>query len=308
MLRVLVTGSTGMVGKNLLDHASAQKFNVLAPSSLELDLCNYELVLDYITRTKPSVVVHAAGRVGGIQANINEPVAFLDDNLLIGRNVVIAALNAGVRNFINLGSTCMYPRNVQNPLREDLILTGELEPTNEGYALAKVVVAKLCEYITKQNPALHYKTIVPCNLYGLYDKFSPDNSHLVPAIIHKIHEAKETGNETVEIWGDGQARREFMYAGDLADAIWRSVEEIKSLPNIFNCGLGYDYSVNEYYEAAAEVIGWKGTFTHLLDKPVGMKQKLADISRQKIWGWSPTTSLKHGLELTYQHYLTRSNL
>lgn len=308
MKRILITGGSGMVGKNLLEHHFASKNDILFPTSGELNLKDFSSVIKYLEDQKPELIINAAGKVGGIQANISDPISFLDDNFLIGRNLVLAASKVGVKDFLNLGSTCMYPRNAKNPLEEDSILTGELEPTNEGYALAKIMVDKLCQYISRQHKSLNYKTIIPCNLYGRFDKFSPKNSHLVPAIIHKIHKAKMMGQRTVEIWGDGTVRREFMYVGDLCDAIWRAVSNFSTVPRIFNCGLGYDYSVSEYYQVAARIIGWNGEFTYLLDKPVGMKQKLADVSRQKLWGWSPKTSLEDGLKKTYKFYLSRVEL
>ena len=303
MKRVLITGGSGMVGKNLLEHPLAEEYEVLSPTSNELNLSDFETLNRYLISQQPDLIVHAAGKVGGIQANINDPVGYLDQNLLIGRNIIIAALQNGVKNFLNLGSTCMYPRGAANPLSETAILTGSLEPTNEGYALAKIMTSKLCDYITRQNSSLNYKTIVPCNIYGRFDKFSPHNSHLIPAIIHKIHAAKIAGSEAVEIWGDGNARREFMYAGDLSSAIWKAVAEIQCIPSLFNCGLGYDYSINQYYAAVSEVIGWNGNFVHNLDKPVGMMRKLSDISLQRAWGFSPATALSEGLRQTYAYYL-----
>lgn len=308
MKRVLITGASGMVGQNLMAHQAATRSQILCPSSEQLNLKNFNAVNNYLVAEKPDFIIHAAGKVGGIQANMSNPLGFLDDNLLIGRNLVVAARDAGIKNFLNLGSTCMYPRNAKNPLVEDSILAGELEPTNEGYALAKIMVDRLCQYISQQNPALNYKTIIPCNLYGPFDKFSPEYSHLVPAIIHKIHLAKMKGQQSVDIWGDGTVRREFMYAGDLADAIWKALSDFDAVPAIFNCGLGYDYSVNEYYQAAARMIGWDGEFIHLLDKPVGVKQKLADISRQTYWGWTPSTSLEDGFAKTYEFYLSGEKL
>src|SRR5690606_3724887 len=179
---------------------------------------------------KPELIIHAAGHVGGIQANIANPVRFLVDNLDIGRNTILAAKNNKVPNLINLASSCIYPRNAKNPLSEDLILTGELEPTNEGYALAKIMVARLCEYIVSENPELKYKTAIPCNLYGRHDKFSPEHSHMVPAVIKKIDAAKQSAQAELDIWGDGLARREFMYAGDLADFIFYAIDNFDKMP------------------------------------------------------------------------------
>jgi len=292
-----------MVGRNLLDHPGIGEFDVLAPASRELNLLDFDAVQAYLLKTKPDMVIHAAGKVGGIQANMREPVGFLMDNLDMGRNIVWAAHQAGIKRLINLGSSCMYPRNHSEPLSEEMVLKGELEPTNEGYALAKVVTARLCEYIMREDASFQYKTLIPCNLYGCHDKFDPAHSHLIPAIIHKVYQAKQAGQTSVEIWGDGTARREFMYAGDLADAMVRAIKEFDSLPALMNIGLGYDYTINEYYQAAADVIGYTGGFSHELSKPVGMARKLVNVERQKAWGWEAQRSLGEGIEKTYSFYL-----
>lgn len=303
---LLLTGGSGMVGRNILEHPLAGDWNILAPSSKELDLTDATCVDDFLSKHKPDLVIHAAGQVGGIQANMANPVAFLERNTAIGRNIIMASYNAGVRQLLNLASTCMYPRAAKNPLQEEMILTGELEPTNEGYALAKIMATRLCQYIRREDENAQYTTIIPCNLFGRYDKFDPKHSHLLPAIIHKVHLAKVNGEATVEIWGDGTARREFMYAGDLADAVLKAAKEISSIPDLMNCGLGHDHSINDYYETVADVINWDGTFKHDLSKPVGMKQKLCSTERQEGWGWSAPTSLREGISLTYDFYLNEA--
>lgn len=302
-MKIFLTGATGMVGQNILEHPEAGLYSWLKPGRSELNLYDFQQVLSYLEKNRPDFVIHCAGRVGGIQANMAHPVDFLVENMDINRNVILAAQKAGVKNLINMGSSCMYPRDAENPLREDLVLKGELEPTNEGYALAKIMAQRLCAYIRKENPEFHYKTMIPCNLYGRHDKFDPKHSHLVPAVIRKLHEAKLNGLKEVDIWGDGKARREFMYSGDLADCIFKALKNFQSLPDLMNVGLGVDYSVNEYYEAAAEVVGYKGQFTHDLSKPVGMKQKLTSVERAKGWGWQSAVSLHEGLALTYQYFL-----
>ncbi len=302
-VRILLTGGGGMVGRNLLEHPSLDQFEVLAPGSRELDLRNFGSVQTYLQQHQPDMIVHAAGKVGGIQANMREPVGFLLDNLDMGRNIVWAAHQTGVKRLINLGSSCMYPRNHAEPLSEEMVLKGELEPTNEGYALAKVVTARLCDYVMREDASFQYKTLIPCNLYGRYDKFDPAHSHLVPAIIHKVHQAKQSGQATVEIWGDGTARREFMYAGDLADAILRAINSFDTLPTYMNVGLGHDHTINDYYQAAAEVMGYTGGFVHDLSKPVGMARKLVSVERQQAWGWSARHALRDGIEKTYNYYL-----
>lgn len=300
--KLLVTGSTGMVGSNLLKSVLANQWEILAPTKVGLDLTNWTLVESYFQKNKPDFVVHAAGKVGGISANICSPVDFLDLNTIISRNVIIAARNAKVKYLLNLGSTCIYPRFGKNPLNEKLILSGELEPTNEGYALSKIFALKLCQFIRREDSYFQYKTLVPCNLYGPYDKFEPNLSHLIPAIIRKIEKAKEEKLNSVEIWGDGEARREFMFVGDLIDVIFRCAKDMESVPEIMNIGLGHDYSVKDYYRIVAKVLEWSGSFDHDMSKPVGMTQKLADITLQKEWGWTPITSLHDGIKKTFDFY------
>ena len=302
-MRILLTGGGGMVGQNLLEHTAISDFEMIAPRSAELDLRDAGAVLAYLDKHRPDMIIHSAGKVGGIQANIREPVGFLLENLDMGRNIVWAARQSGVKRLLNLGSSCMYPRNHNEPLREELVLTGELEPTNEGYALAKVVTARLCEYIMREDASFQYKTLIPCNLYGRHDKFDSAHSHLIPAIIHKVHQAKQDGQASVEIWGDGTALREFMYAGDLADALVRAVNEFDTLPGMMNIGLGHDYTINEYYQAVADLMGYTGSFVHDLSKPVGMARKLVSVERQKAWGWKAQNDLKTGIQKTYQFYL-----
>jgi len=258
----------------------------------------------HVAKVRPSLIIHAAGRVGGIAANMREPVAFLDENWQMGRNIILAAREAGVRKLINLGSSCMYPKDIEHPIREDDLLTGPLEPTNEAYAIAKIATQRLCSYVSAETPDLSYKTLIPCNLFGPYDTFDAHRSHLAAAVIHKLHEAKVAGAETVEIWGDGSARREFLFVRDLAEAIFLAAERFDTLPPVVNIGAGIDHSVNDYYQIAADVLGYRGAFTHDLSKPVGMKRKLMDITLARTLGLESRTSLREGLAATYEHYLT----
>ncbi|MFC3531895.1 GDP-L-fucose synthase family protein [Vogesella facilis] len=302
-MKILLTGASGMVGRNLLEHPAAQQHQWLVPRHTDLDLADFGTVCHFVDQQQPDLIIHAAGRVGGIQANMREPVRFLVENLDMGRNVLLAAAQVGVPKLLNIGSSCMYPRNRNDALKEEDVLTGELEPTNEGYALAKIAVARLAEYISREQSSLHYKTVIPCNLYGRHDKFDPRWSHLIPAIIHKLHDAKITGAKEVEIWGSGEARREFLYAGDLAGALLGAADKIEELPSLMNIGLGHDYSVNDYYQAAAEVVGFAGKFVHDLTKPIGMNRKLTNVSKAHEWGWQASTTLKEGLAKTYEFYL-----
>lgn len=300
---VLLTGGSGMVGQNLVDLCRARGIAILAPSSRELDLLSYDATLAYLRDKRPDFLVHAAGRVGGIQANIREPLRFLVDNLDMGRNLVMAARAVGLPRLLNLGSSCMYPRNSPDPLKEEDVLSGALEPTNEGYAIAKCAVARLCDYARSEEASHQYKTVIPCNLYGRYDKFDPAVSHLVAAVIAKIHLAKLRGEKTVEIWGDGEARREFLFAADLADAILYCLDHFDTMPANLNIGLGHDFSVLEYYQAVAEVVGYDGSFIFDLSKPAGMRRKLLDVGRQKAFGWQAATPLRDGIRQTYDYFL-----
>ena len=302
-MKILLTGANGMVGKNILALAPNYQHEFLAPKSAELNLLDSLAVRQYVETHRPDMIIHAAGVVGGIQANMAQPVKFLVDNMQMGLNILTAANDLGVSKFLNLSSSCMYPRDALNPLSEDLILKGELEPTNEGYALAKVTSTRLCEYISKEDSNKLYKTIIPCNLYGRFDKFDPNHSHMIPAVIRKIDEAKKNQQVEIDIWGDGEARREFMYAEDLAEFIYYALDNFATMPQNLNVGLGTDFSINEYYQAVAKVVGYTGRFTHDLSKPVGMKQKLIDDSKLKTFGWSYKTSLEAGIKKTYDFYL-----
>jgi len=300
---ILLTGSGGMVGQNLLEHADISSYDILSPRSNELDLRDFEKVENYLLKYKPEMIIHAAGKVGGIQANLREPVNFLVDNLDMGRNIVMGAYKSGIKKLINIGSSCMYPANISEPLKEDILMTGKLEETNEGYAIAKLATARLCEYVSREDSRFIYKTLIPCNLYGRFDKFKDDYSHLVAAIIHKIHQAKKNDANKVEVWGDGTVRREFMYAGDLADALILSINKFDELPQYMNIGLGVDITIDEYYKKVAKVIGYTGILTHDKTKPVGMMRKLVNTDRQTKLGWQPKTSPEVGLQKTYEFYL-----
>ena len=307
-MKILLTGGSGMVGQNIIERFASSKYTILAPSSAELDLQNYNAVYDYIKINQPNFVIHAAGLVGGIHANMANPVAFLVKNTDIGRNIIMASKENNIKNFLNLASSCMYPRNAVNPLQEELILQGELEPTNEGYAIAKIFATRLCEYINKEDASFIYKTAIPCNLYGKHDKFSDQQSHMVPSVIKKIIHAVKNNESEVLIWGDGLSRREFMYAEDLADFIFYAVSNFAAMPQNLNVGLGFDYTINQYYEAAAEVLNYNGTFVHDLTKPTGMKQKLIDDTKLRAFGWQHHTDLKTGIQKTVDFYLKNKTI
>lgn len=301
-MKILITGSTGMVGRNLIDAFSESQHELLTPSRHVLNLFDSVAIRKYLDKTQPDFIIHCAGKVGGIQANCEDPIGFYIENLDINRNIIFSAYQVGIPNFINLGSACMYPRDAQNPLKEAQLLSGKLEPTNEGYAIAKLSAQRLCHYISETNIHLKYKTLIPCNLYGLYDKFDLKRAHLIPAIIHKMAIAKKTNEKNITIWGNGKCRREFMYAGNLADFILKKIACFDRWPNTMNVGVGKDHTIFDYYNIAKLVLNFTGDFKYDLEKPVGMNQKLLDVTAQENLGWSPSTSLDQGIELTYQYF------
>jgi GDP-L-fucose synthase len=306
-MKILLTGSSGMVGRNIVEHSVANNHEILSPTSAELNLLDAESIKDYINANKPDMVIHAAGTVGGIQANIAQPVKFLVDNMQMGLNILMSSKDCGLKKFMNLSSSCMYPRDAQNPLSEDLILKGELEPTNEGYAIAKVASTRLCEYINREDNSFLYKTVIPCNLYGKYDKFDPEHSHMIPAVIRKINNAKNSNLESIDIWGDGLARREFMYAGNFANFVYYAIDHFDKMPQNINVGLGHDYTINEYYQKIANIVGYQGGFTHDLSRPTGMRQKLIDDTKLKEFGWQHQTTLEQGIQKTYDYFINEVN-
>jgi GDP-L-fucose synthase len=301
-MRLLITGARGMVGSNLVRGLS-DAHEVHAPGRDTFDLLDARSVQETVARIAPDLVVHAAGRVGGIAANAAANALFLYENTMMGLNLLEAARLAGVPRVLNLGSSCIYPKDREEQLQESDLHTGPLEPTNEGYAVAKIAVLKYAAMLRNDDPRCDYKTAIPCNLYGPGDHFEPPRSHMVPSAIRKVDDARRSGSGEVEIWGDGTARREFMYVGDLVDFVAHAIERWDTLPPLVNVGLGHDYTINEYYAEIARVVGWDGEFVHDTSKLVGMKRKLLSVDLASEWGWKAPTSLADGLRLTYEHYL-----
>lgn len=301
-MRILITGAGGMVGRNLLADPRAGEHEILHPSRLELDLRDATRTMAYVDARRPDLIIHLAAVVGGIQANIDAPARFLADNLAIGLSLMTAARRAGTRGLLNLGSSCMYPRAIDAPLTESLLFSGPLEPTNEGYAVAKLATWKLAQAFGQEAPGLVWRTLIPPNLYGAFDTFDPVRSHLVAAAILKIQTASRNGRGEVEIWGDGAARREFMFAADLADFIWTHLGRLEDLPPVMNVGVGGDRTVDEYYQTIAGVLGFDGAFTHDPGKPTGMGRKLLDITVQTALGWRAPTPLAAGVRIAADHF------
>jgi GDP-L-fucose synthase len=306
-MKVLITGAAGMLGSALLrTYQSSQEHEVLPLTRADLDLRNkteFEKQLEYFA---PDLVIHAAAKVGGIQANISHPVEFLADNLQMDSNIITTSLTNGVENLLYIGSSCMYPRDYRQPLVEGDLLQAPLEPTNEGYAIAKIAGSKLCEYASS-SLSVNYKTIIPSNLYGPGDNFNPGSSHLLASVIRKVHEAKLNGSKEIDVWGSGNARREFTYIDDLSEWIAGKSRSLDTLPPVLNVGIGIDHSINEFYQTALDSLGVTAELKHDLSKPEGMQSKLMDSSLARMsFGWNPKTELRTGIAKTYDWFLANS--
>lgn len=301
--KILLTGSTGMVGRCILFNKKSSNFKFLTPSRKKLNLLNYSNVYNYIKKNKPDIIIHAAGIVGGIHKNLKEPKKFLVENIEIGKNVILSAHLNKVKKMINLSSSCVYSPHSKGPLKENQILEGKFETSNEAYAYAKVFNTLLCNYINKENNKYNYKTLIPCNLFGEYDSFDPKKSHLVASIIFKINQAIKTKKKSVEIWGNGLSRREFMFTRDFSDFIFFSIKNFHKLPDNINVGMGYDFRIIDYYKKVKKVLNWGGNFTYNKNKPSGQKRKLLNIKNQKTLGWMPKYSLEKSIKITNEYYL-----
>lgn len=301
-MKIILFGGNGFVGTNFLLRSKNTQYHLLYPKKEEVNLFKKDEIINYINKNKPNYVINLAGKVGGIIANKSDNYNFLIENTIINLNLIDACYNCGVKNLLNISSSCIYPKDKNQILMEKDILSSKLEPTNEGYALAKIIGLKMCQFLKTENN-LDYKTIIPCNLYGPYDKFG-ESSHMIPGVIKRVYEAKIKGLAHVKMWGDGSARREFMFVEDFVDFIFFSLKNFKKIPPIMNIGLGYDLSIREYYEEIIKVVGYEGEIRKDLSKPVGMSKKQVDISNQIKLGWKPKFNLADGLEITYKYYTT----
>lgn len=301
-MRILLTGSGGMLGSSIKRHLSNFEFDVLTPTRKDLNLLDAKVVHDYIGMNKPEVVIHSAARVGGIQANIDKPYEFLTENIRMDSNLLSASLEHRVPNLLYMASSCMYPRETFQPMQESQILTGALESTNEGYALSKLVATKAIEFASNQF-GLNWRSLILSNLFGPGDHFASDKSHLLAAIITKVESAKRANAPEVIMWGTGKVRREFTYVDDVADFIVTKIFSLKELPVMLNIGAGQDYSVIEYYQMVAEYAGYSGTIISDASKPEGVRQKLLDIEIAKKLGWNPPTKMPEAIAKTYDWYI-----
>ncbi len=300
--RLFVSGHRGMVGSALVRACEARGWtNVITRTRDELDLTSQEAVRDFYQREQPDAVIVAAARVGGIHANNTYPAQFLYENLAIAQNLIHGAWAAGIRRLLFLGSSCIYPKHAPQPMPEDCLLTGPLEPTNEAYAIAKIAGLKLCQYYRKQYGVL-FHSAMPTNLYGPGDNYHPENSHVLPALIRRFHEAKERGDPEVVVWGTGKPRREFLHVDDLAEACLHLLE-LEAPPDWVNVGVGEDVSIAELADKVKSAIGYTGTIKFDTSKPDGTPRKLLDVSRMKDLGWAAGIPMDEGIASTYRSFL-----
>jgi GDP-L-fucose synthase len=309
--KVYVAGHRGMVGAAIVRALARRGVTRIATRThAELDLASQADVRAFFERERPDAVVLAAAKVGGIHANDTYPADFIYENLMIEANVVHEAWRAGVKRLLFLGSSCIYPRMAEQPMREDALLTGTLEPTNEPYAIAKIAGIKLCESYNRQH-GTDYRSVMPTNLYGPGDNYHPENSHVIPALIRRFHEAKEAGAERVVIWGTGRPRREFLYVDDMAEAcvhvmeLDRAAYEASTRPMLshINVGTGEDIPIVDLAALVAKTVGFGGRIEQDPSKPDGTPRKLMDVARLRSLGWSPRVGLAEGLALAYRDFL-----
>ncbi|MBE0413662.1 GDP-L-fucose synthase [Yoonia sp.] len=309
-MRIYIAGHKGMVGSAILRQLLADgSHDLITATSAELDLTDQAAVRDFMQAQRPDVVVLAAAKVGGIVANNSYPAQFIYENLMIQANVIHQAHDAGVTRLLQLGSSCIYPRAAPQPMAEDALLTGPLEPTNEPYAIAKIAGIKLCESYNRQY-GTDYRSVMPTNLYGPGDNFHPENSHVLPGLIRRFHRAVQDGADQVTIWGSGTPRREFLHVDDMAAAslfvmnLDRATYDAETAPMLshINVGTGTDISILALAQMVAKITGFTGTITCDTSKPDGTPRKLMDVSRLQRMGWTPRIDLRDGISATYNWY------
>ncbi len=300
--KIYVSGHRGMVGSAIVrDVRDRGLDNLILRTRDELDLCDNSAVDDFFRKEKPTTVIVAAAKVGGIHANSTYPAEFIYENLAIALNTIHAAYNSGVSRLLFLGSSCIYPREAPQPMAEESLLSSALESTNEAYAIAKIASLKLCQYYRKQYGVL-FHSAMPTNLYGPGDNYHPENSHVLPALIRRFHEAKEEGQPSVTIWGTGQARREFLHVDDLAGGVLHLLQ-LDDPPDWINIGFGEDVTIIEVAQLIKKIVDYNGEINFDTSKPDGTPRKLLDSKRIFTTGWQPQISLEEGLVRTYQNFL-----
>ncbi len=312
--KIYVAGHRGLVGSALVSRLQARGYNNLVlRTHAELELRDQAAVRAFFAQEKPEYVILAAAKVGGIHANNTYPAEFIHDNLVIQSNVIHSAWQNNVSRLLFLGSSCIYPKQAPQPMKEECLLTGPLEPTNRPYALAKIAGIEMCWSYNRQY-GTRYMAAMPTNLYGPNDNYDLNNSHVLPALIRKMHEAKQRGDKEAVVWGTGTPKREFLYSEDMADACIYLLEQAEGKlaglfnneqPPLVNIGCGEDLTIRELAELAAEVVGFKGSLTFDTSKPDGTMRKVMDVSKIRNMGWEPKVDLRSGISLAYEEYLNR---
>ena len=311
--KIYIAGHRGLVGSAIVRQLEDRGFtNLLMRTHKELDLCNQAQVKNFFTQERPDYVILAAAKVGGIHANNTYPADFIYQNMMIEVNVINSAFESKVKRLLFLGSTCIYPKAVEQPMREDALLTDVLEPTNEPYALAKITGIKLCESYNRQH-GTDYRSVMPTNLYGINDNFHPENSHVIPALMQRLHQAKTDNDPEVVVWGSGNAMREFLYVDDMAQAslfvleLDEQIYKANTQPMLshINVGTGKDVTIREMAETMKQVVGYEGKLTFDTTKLDGPPRKLIDVTRLEDMGWGYSVDLKDGLKKTYSWYLNK---
>jgi len=309
--KIYIAGHRGLVGSAIVRQLESRGFtNLLMRTHKEIDLTNQQQVQAFFQQEKPDYVILAAAKVGGIHANNTYPADFIYQNMMIEANVINSAYESKVKRLLFLGSTCIYPKAVEQPMREDALLTDVLEPTNEPYALSKIAGIKLCESYNRQH-GTDFRSVMPTNLYGINDNFHPENSHVIPALMHRLHQAKVDNNVEVVVWGTGNAMREFLYVDDMAQASLFVLEldeqmykdNTQPMLSHINVGTGKDTTIREMAETMRRVVGYQGKLTFDATKPDGAPRKLIDVSRLSNMGWKYGVDLEDGLKKTYKWYI-----
>ena len=302
-MKIIIFGATGFLGKNFFNHNLKNDHLILSPTRQDLDLFDKQKLSEYIKTNQPDLIINCAGKVGGIAANINNNLQFLNENLLINSNVILSSYENKVKKLINFGSSCMYPSNIDNPMDESQIINGNFEKTNEGFALSKVVALKLCDYITNNGKGYLYKTIIPCNMFGKFDHYRDSKrSHMVAAAIQKVNEAKTNNASQILVWGSGKVRREYTNAFNIVDFVYKNLNNFENFPNYFNLGANIDYTVKEYYEIIMEIFEFKAKLIFDKSKPDGVFQKLMNTNYPMKLNWKQPFDLKNGLKETINFY------
>lgn len=297
--KIFVAGHKGLVGSSIMRKLIHLGFsNVITKNRKELDLCDQKLVHEFFSKEQPEYVILAAAKVGGILFNNNFQADFLYENLITSINVIHSAFTFNTKKLLFLGSSCIYPKMAPQPLQESSLLSGQLEPTNEGYAIAKIAGLKLCEKYFQQY-GRKFISVMPTNLYGPEDNFHPEYSHVIPGIMRRFHQAKQLGTESAVIWGTGSPRREFLHVDDLAEALFILMNSYDD-PSIINVGTGVDISLRELAEMIKDIVGFKGKIVYDTSKPDGTQRKVLEVSKIKSLGWTPCYSLYEGLIRTYE--------